>query len=122
MATVEFTKEMVDLLTKIKKHLRDKYGIAVSLADPQVLERLLEIRHINDQLLQGMIRYLMALSGGDWPARYENRTTPEPEPKPPVPGVKPAKKAFGFYRGSNVAPKEESGDKPSEEKKKPVRY
>lgn len=125
MATVEFSKEMVDLLTKVKRHLRDKYQISISLADPQVLERLLEVRHINDPLLQGMIRYLMALAGGDWSRRHEGKGSGA-EPNPPLPGVKQAKKMFGLYRGSTVDATGQSpadgGQLPPADRKKPVRY
>ena len=125
MATVQFNKEMVDLLTKVKRHLRDNYQITISLADPQVLERLLEVRHIDDPLLQGMIRYLMALAGGDWPGRYEVQGG-QGDPAAPLAGKKQAGRRFARYRGSPTEATEsatESGQRPAPERSgKPVRY
>lgn len=134
MATVEFSKEMVDLLTKIKKHLREKSQISISLADPQVLDKLVELRTINDPLLQGMIRYLMALAGQDWPAKYEGTWIP---PEAPSHGAGEAgiKKLFNRYLNHPVQVEQDkqadtstpegsswASDAPQPPERKPVRY
>ncbi|MGD9662970.1 MAG: hypothetical protein AB7U63_17065 [Porticoccaceae bacterium] len=132
MATTEFTKEMVDLLTKIKKHLRDKYDISIAFADPLLLDKLAELRDIKDPLLQGMIRYLMALAGGDWPTKYEGtRNQEQPQPPKIEPALKGAKKLFGLYRGhsgdlsktdAESGSEDAATESPEPEKKKPTRY
>ena len=69
---VKFNKEMVDLLSKVKKHLRDKHQMAISFADPDVLDKLVALRDLPDPLLQGMLRYLMAMAGPEWTARLDD--------------------------------------------------
>lgn len=132
MATTALTKEMVDLIAKIKKHLRDKYQISIALADPLLMDKLVELRTIEDPLLQGMLRYLMALAGGDWSAKFDGRTEqPEEEKSPIEPAMSQAKKLFGRYRGHSgdmpvKAPgtSEASGEAVAADSapKKPVRY
>jgi len=133
MATTEFTKEMVDLLTKIKKDLREKYDISIAFADPLLLDKLAELRNLKDPLLQSMIRYLMALAGGGWTAKYEGTVVEEPpQPTRIEPTLKGAKKLFGLYRGHSGEISKINTDSDNEvpaametaapEKKKPTRY
>jgi hypothetical protein len=106
----------VDLATKIKRHLRDKYQITISLADPMLLDKMTELREMDDPLLQGMIRYLMAMAGDDWVAKYEGNV---PDPTPNVKDSKGLKKLFEVYRGNALRDpeKEELGDPESRKKK-----
>ena len=67
---VQCNKEMVDLLMRIKKHLKSRHGISLNLSDPHLMTGLLELATVSDQVLQGMIRYLMALAGDNWNRRY----------------------------------------------------
>lgn len=116
MATVILNKEMVDLATKIKKHLRDKYDITVSLADPMLMDKLVELRNLDDTLLQGMLRYLMALAGDEWVKQYSGAS---PEAPPPVNDSKGLKRLFEVYRGKALRDpaEEELGDPESRKKK-----
>jgi len=118
MAITKLNKEMVDLLTKVKKHLREKHQISISLADPDVLDKLVELRGLPDALLQGMLYYLMALAGPEWSAKIN---------RPPATGTAPAsaeehreKKLFSFRQSNTetAAPAQETADT----QKKPVRY
>jgi len=63
MAHTGLSKEMIDLAMKIKKHVRTKYDITVTLADPELLDKLIRLKNIDDPVLQGMLSYLMALAG-----------------------------------------------------------
>ena len=58
MAHTDLSKDMVDLVTKIKKHVREKYGISLALADPELLDKLVKLKNIDDPMLQGMLSYL----------------------------------------------------------------
>ena len=144
MAHNEMNKETVDLVMKIKKHLRDKYDMSIALADPELLDKLVKLKNMDDAVLQGMLSYLMALAGPEWTARFngENAT-----PSPPEPGAE-KKRIFGLYRGKSTSTKEgaKSGktdqerraetlyrgkhrgesekpaDEPPKKERKPVRY
>jgi hypothetical protein len=65
-------KEMVDLLMKIKRHLKSAHNISISMSDRNLMVGLLELANLEDDLFQGMLQYLMVLAGGDWNQRYTN--------------------------------------------------
>ena len=69
-AGVQCNKEMVDLLMRMKKHLKIHHQVALNLSDRNLLDGLLKLATVEDDILQGMMRYLMALAGGDWNDRY----------------------------------------------------
>jgi hypothetical protein len=69
-AGVLCNKEMVDLLMRIKRHAKARHGVTVNMSDREVMLRLLEMAGIDDSVLQGMLRQLMALAGADWSQRY----------------------------------------------------
>jgi len=122
MTTVELNKEIVDLLSKVKKHLRDKHQVAISLADPEVLNKLVALRELPDPLFQGMLHYLMALIGPEWSAKISSSPSTETVQSNSVSTT--AKKFFSSYRGATVAATHDSQQNPpaGEAKKKPVRY
>ncbi len=104
MASNEYSKEMVDLLMRMKKHLRSKYGITIALADSNLLDKLVELRHLDDPLLQGMLGYLMALAGPEWSQRIQepkNPGTDEPESPSQAP-PEAERKPVRFYRGQPI--------------------
>ncbi len=103
MASNEYSKEMVDLLMRMKKHLRSKYGITIALADSNLLDKLVELRHMDDPLLQGMLGYLMALAGPEWSERLKAPREEDQE------------------SASTFSEEEETSAPPAEEKK-PIRY
>lgn len=72
---VQCTKEMVDLLMRIKKHLKVHHHYSLNLSDDNVMTGLLELASVKDDLLQGMIQYLMALAGREWSDRYLSAAT-----------------------------------------------
>jgi hypothetical protein len=131
MATNELSKEMVDLVMKVKRHLRDNYEITIALADPQLFDKLIALKNVDDTLLQGMLRYLMALAGPEWTAKYEGLAA-APEAIPAANDSKSIKKFFSFYRGKPIpaADGEKTGSEPATEEgdgdraatKTPVRY
>src|SRR5690606_13540668 len=61
-----YSKEMVDLLIRIKKHLLANQDIAIRLSDPDLFDKLVKLHPKDDPLLQGMIQYLMVLAGPQW--------------------------------------------------------
>ena len=65
---------MVDLLMRIKKHLKFNNHYSLNLSDDNVMTGLLELSSVKDDLLQGMIQYLMALAGREWSDRYLSAT------------------------------------------------
>lgn len=95
MAGNELTKEMVDLIMKIKKHLKSEYQITIALADPELLGKLVKLKNMDDRVLQGMLTFLMALAGPEWSARFSQQNEP---PAPSEPSAE-KKRLFGFYRG-----------------------
>ena len=133
MAHTDLSKEMVDLVMKIKKHLRAEHDISVALADPDLLNKLVELKNVDDPVLQGMLSYLMALAGKEWNKRYQAQDTPPAEQPAPPAGKR---KLFARYRSSNASSGEESENKspaprekapaPTEdgqnEERKPIRY
>lgn len=64
-----YNKEIVDLLLKIKRHLKTQGGTEVKVSDPRLLEKLAVVEMDGDTLLKSMVNYLMALAGDDW-TRY----------------------------------------------------
>ena len=69
-AGVQCNKEMVDLLMRMKKHLKAHHQVSLNMSDPDVMTNLLKLATVKDDVLQGMMQYLMALAGGDWNRRY----------------------------------------------------
>lgn len=67
-----YSKEMVDLLMRIKKHLISHQEIAIRLSDPRLFDKLVELHPEDDPLLQGMLQYLMVLAGPEWSQIYSN--------------------------------------------------
>lgn len=117
MATNELSKEMVDLASKIKKHLRSNYQITIALADPELLDKLVELKSIDDPLLQGMLRYLMALAGPEWTAKLNKTDTDtgaQETPEADQPGG--LKKYFALYRGKPVSHAEQPKGDPEAHK------
>ena len=96
-AGVQCNKEMVDLLLKLKKHLKVHHQIALSMSDDNVMERLLALATVKDDVLQGMVQYLMALAGGDWHRRYMAATQGE------QPAASPVKSAGEKFRDRLLA-------------------
>ena len=67
-----YTKEMVDLLMRIKKHLSSQQELAIRLSDPHLFDKLVALHPNDDPLLQGMLQYLMVLAGPEWTQIYNN--------------------------------------------------
>ena len=119
MAHNDLNKEMVDLVMKIKKYLREKYDIAIALADPELLDKLVKLKNMDDPVLQGMLSYLMALAGSEWSDRFEAEDSISSAPEP---GAE-KKKLFGRYRGKSVSTRgEEKSLKSAAEKHAETRY
>jgi hypothetical protein len=116
MATVILNKEMVDLATKIKRHLRDRYQINITLADPMLIDKLTELRSVNDPLLQGMLKYLMAMAGEEWVRKYNGEGG---HPPPESRDSRGLKRLFEVYRGKALRDpaEEELGDPESRKSK-----
>jgi hypothetical protein len=68
-----YTKEMVDLLIRVKKHLLNHQQVAIRLSDPSLFDKLVKIHPKDDPLLLGMIQYLMALGGPEWTQIYNSQ-------------------------------------------------
>lgn len=68
-----YTKEMVDLLIRVKKHLLNHQQVAIRLSDPTLFDKLVMIHPKDDPLLLGMIQYLMALGGPEWTQIYASQ-------------------------------------------------
>lgn len=67
-----YSKEMVDLLMRIKKHLLAHQDMAIRLSDPALFDKLVKLHPRDDALLQGMLQYLMVLAGPEWSQLYAN--------------------------------------------------
>lgn len=65
------SKEMVDLLMRIKRHAKTHQGVTINMSDRDVMNTLMELAPVKDDLLQGMVQYFMVLAGGDWKKRYD---------------------------------------------------
>lgn len=65
-----YTKEMVDLLMRVKKHLLSHQQVSIRLSDPLLFDKLVRMHVKDDALLQGMLQYLMALAGPEWSQLY----------------------------------------------------
>ncbi|HEY8386316.1 MAG TPA: hypothetical protein VIK82_08875 [Porticoccaceae bacterium] len=65
-----YTKEMVDLLMRVKKHLHSHQQVSIRLSDPALFDKLVKMHSRDDPLLESMLQYLMALAGPDWSQRY----------------------------------------------------
>lgn len=72
-AGIVCSKEMVELLMKIKKHLKANHGQSISMSDSNVMNRLLDLASVQDPMLQSMVQYFMVLAGSDWSKAYEKR-------------------------------------------------
>ena len=48
----QLNKDMVDLAMKIKKHLRDRHGISIALADPDLLDKLMKLKTVDDPAME----------------------------------------------------------------------
>ena len=69
-AGIECSKEMVDLLMRIKRHAKAHHGVSISMSDDELMGKMLAMATIKDDLLQGMLHYFMVLAGGNWADRY----------------------------------------------------
>lgn len=67
---VQCNKEMVDLLLRLKKHLKTRYQTALSMSDNNLMEQLLKFAKVKDENLQEMMQNLMEMAGDEWIARY----------------------------------------------------
>lgn len=131
-----YSKEMVDLLMRIKKHLLSHQGIAIRLSDPKLFDRLVQIHPKDDPLLHGMLQYLMALAGPEWSQIYgaglsQGRPAP-PQGASETLGKSLLQKGASLYRGLTAHPELEEkapsappppgpqGEEPKTAK--PVRY
>lgn len=72
-AGVVCSKEMVELLMKIKKHLKTNHGQSISMSDSNVMNKLLDLVSLQDAMLQSMIQYFMVLAGPEWSKAYDKR-------------------------------------------------
>jgi|GEM_PF-1527731 len=137
-----YSKEMVDLLMRIKKHLLTHQELAIRLSDPHLFDKLVELHPHDDPLLQGMLQYLMVLAGPEWSQIYSSGgvqgvSRPHNTSLDSL-GKSLLKKSASLYRGlaagheheetPSVTPHEPQADTPqaasdSEDKpRKPVRY
>lgn len=72
-AGVVCSKEMVELLMKIKKHLKTNHGRSISMSDNDVMNKLLDLVSLQDSLLLSMVQYFMVLAGPEWSKAYDRR-------------------------------------------------
>jgi len=72
-------KEMVDLLMRVKRHAKAHHNITVNMSDRDLMVKLMDMAAIKDDLLQGMLQYLMVLAGGDWSTRYNREVSGKPK-------------------------------------------
>jgi hypothetical protein len=121
-AVPKYSKEIVDLLMRIKKHLKVEHGTEVKLSDTRLLDKLAVFKAEDDQLLKGMLSYLMALAGPEWTRYYEKNQ--KKDKSSAVGDV--VKKTMTFYRGAAVETEEKSDNASTSsdtiEERKPIRY
>lgn len=107
--TPRYSKEMVDLLIRIKKHLAAQGRTTIKLSDPGLLETLAAIDQDDDPLLNGMLTYLMALAGPEWNRYYEQSKAgdiPRGDRGPLLDKLTNRRTPAASYRGSALAKKD----------------
>ncbi len=137
-----YTKEMVDLLMRIKKHLLSHQQVAIRLSDPSLFDKLVKIHPKDDPLLHGMLQYLMALGGPEWSQIYSQMEQggggPQGGPSADKGAMGLLKRGASLYRGmihshgqesETASPTEtapdagtEPANQPASGERKPVRY
>ncbi|WP_339617909.1 hypothetical protein [uncultured Gilvimarinus sp.] len=77
---MQYSKPMIDLVMEVRRRLPSSLKPSVKLANPDLLSELLQhYPHCRDTITRALIKELMQLAGGPWPAQLEQpNTTPSP--------------------------------------------